>query len=142
MAIQDDWRESEYPASDPRAAEPLILAPSQQRKRAEKRDIAKFSFYFALVIACFIPLLQQNGIDVNWKVSLLVYIILIAFSLQTYYLHYHQKHRGWRGHIGAMIIILLLGGLSSVGVKKQYAHDHMKPIGPNSSSKAERIRVS
>jgi hypothetical protein len=66
-----------------------------------------------LLAAFFIPVLQANGVDVNWWISLLIYVGIIVGCMWSFVLHV-VPHRNWQARVGgSAVLVLLIGFLAS-----------------------------
>jgi hypothetical protein len=68
--------------------------------------------------------LQENGVEINWVVSLCLYLLIAAGCVFSVLRHAIPHLSKWLRYVIAAVVVLLVGGLGSYGTVKQYRHDH------------------
>jgi hypothetical protein len=93
-----------------------------------KPDVGLFVGVISLIAAVFIPILQANGVDVNWQASLILYLVLTAASVWSLLKH-ALPHRGLLGQIvSACFLVIFMGGLGIFATVKQYHREHRPEV--------------
>src|SRR5580658_2317838 len=130
MAIEDDWRQAEYPASDPRNEDPAIYDPGAHEPVAKRPNYTAFISVFGIPTGAVLSLLAFNGFNVNWIISTFCYIACIACYVWTFWVHVFP-HRHILVKISVMIgIVFGMGYVCFKAVSLQYVKDHSKsPVG-------------
>jgi len=84
-----------------------------------------FLTILGLLVAVFFPLLQINGVDVNWQESLVFYIVIFAMCSWSFLRHAipDRKRKGDRIQ-GMLLILFVVGGLGTYAINKQYTREH------------------
>lgn len=82
-----------------------------------------------LILAVFIPLLQANGVDVNWQLSAVLYVLILIACEWSYPRHGNQDRSKKRKIMGMILVLLSIGSLGAYATKKQYARDHADNLG-------------
>jgi hypothetical protein len=91
---------------------------------SRKPDPGIFLGILSLAFGFLIPLLQANGMDVNWQGSIAVYLVIIAVCCWSV-LRYLIPHLTliWRC-LWAFVTIGLIGCLALYATLKQYRREH------------------
>ena len=98
---------------------------SESRNAQERPDWGIFVGVVGLVAAFLIPLLQTNGVDVNWQVSIALYVVILATCIWSFLWHaVPGRQQKWARMIGSVILTLLLGSLGIYATDKQYIREH------------------
>jgi len=108
----------------PDNVEPSISSPILPDK---KSDSGLFVGVIGIVVAILIPVLQANGVDVNWQVSVFVYVVLVAICDWSFLKHAAPYSVQWKRLGGILILSLIIGGLGSYATVKQYHREHQLP---------------
>lgn len=96
-----------------------------QAEEKKKPGWERFFVVFGLVLAFLIPLLQANGVDVNWWVSLIAYAIILGVCVWSFLWH-AIPDRQRRNHriFGTILILVSIGSLGTFATLQQYERDH------------------
>jgi hypothetical protein len=96
-------------------------------RRRVKPDFGMFIGIIGIVLAVLFPLLQNDGIDVNWEWSGIAYAGIIVGSVWTYLVHAVPHYGKIVRYVGSILILIILGKLAVLGVCSQYSIQHPKP---------------
>lgn len=104
------------------------MAPRQRRAAAKppspEPDNNFFFVVLGLVLAVLIPILQSNGVEVNWQTSIFAYLVLMGIIVWSFLTH-ATPHRSPTIRLGGTLVIVLFVGLISVyATIKQYGREH------------------
>ena len=84
------------------------------------------SLVVGILLTGFLTLLQMNGLEINWELSLLAYTVILVGSIWTYLKH-AVPHRGvYVKLFGTLIIAVPLGWLGRLGTHNQYLKQYPK----------------
>lgn len=87
-------------------------------------DPGIFVGILGVLLAVFIPILQMNGLEINWGWSTVAYGVIIVGCLWTFLSH-ATPHCGKVVKLGGSIMIIGFGGwLSWLGIHSQYLKQH------------------
>jgi hypothetical protein len=104
-----------------RKSRPQKPSPDSEKKPGWERFIGLFGLGFAILI----PLLQTNGVDVNWWQSLLAYSGILAFCLWSFlWQTVPDLKRKKLRYGGAFLILVSVGSLGAFATLKQYERDY------------------
>jgi hypothetical protein len=92
-----------------------------------KPDVGMFVGIIGLLLAVLFPLLQSDGIEVNWEWSGIAYTGIIIGGVWTYMVHAVPHHGKIVRYFGSIIIVIVFGKLAVLGVCSQYNIQHPKP---------------
>jgi hypothetical protein len=107
---------------DPIPEAPYSKEPAPQFSTV-KPDWGMFVGIIGLLAAFVIPILQANGVTMNWLESLLAYVVIIGICIWSF-LKYAVPHKSRKVQfIGAIFLSVLIGSLAIYAVSKQYALD-------------------
>jgi hypothetical protein len=99
--------------------------PVKPEEARAKADFGLFLGVIGLVVAFLIPLLQANGVDVNWQVSIFAYLLILAVCVWSFLRHaVPDRGRKKTRVTGSTLLILLIGALGVYATRKQYAREH------------------
>jgi len=85
----------------------------------------RFGLVFGLVLAVLIPLLQANGVDVNWWESLIAYIVILLVCEWSLLWHaMPDRKRKARRTAGTLTVLTIIGSLGTFATLKQYERDY------------------
>ena len=85
----------------------------------KKPDYGLFFSIISFLAAFGIPILQTNGVDLNWQWSIVAYLVIPAVWIWTF-LHHASPHRGKLSRIfGSLCIFVLAGSMGIYAVKKE-----------------------
>lgn len=80
-----------------------------------------------LLFAVLIPMLQTNGVEVNWKWSVVVYSTVLVGFAWTFLTH-AAPHRGTVFRmIGSAVVFVAIGLLGAWGTRTEYKREHNPP---------------
>ncbi len=105
---------------DDQMPEHLPLEPTSPPPPNWDRAIAIFS----LLATIFIAALQANGVEMNWIVSLFIYLAIAVGGVFTCLRHaVPHLNKTWR-YTASACLLLIIAGLGSWGTAKQYRREH------------------
>ena len=84
-----------------------------------KPDLGLFVGIVGVIGCIFIPILQANGVDMNWQWSIAAYVVLISvcvWSLLAHAIPHKGKSSRW---LATSFLVIALGGIGSFAVMKQ-----------------------
>jgi len=87
-------------------------------------DRGYFVGIISLVAAIFIPVLQANGVDLNWQASLVCYVVLTLITVWSLLRYAIPHFRGWKRISIAAALIVLMGSIGLYATKKEYSREH------------------
>src|SRR5258708_26254551 len=90
----------------------------------KKRDRGAFLGVAGLAAAFLIPLLQANGVDVNWQVSILLYVAIIGICVWSLLKHAIPHLSKAKRLSSAIVLSSLVGILACYATVKQYQREH------------------
>jgi hypothetical protein len=97
----------------------MNLPPPNKRPNVD-RAIGVLSFFIALLLF----VLQENGVVINWIVSIFLYLLVGAGCVYSLLAH-AIPHLGPKKRILSVIAVsVVVGGLGALGTLEQYHHDH------------------
>ena len=100
-------------------------------ERDSKPDYGLWIGFVAFASAAFLFVLQENGVSVNWLLSAVIYAACVVTIVWSTNAHVFARRATTRLKYPTLLLILvLLGGVSYVGVKKQYDKDTSLPLPP------------
>ena len=95
----------------------------------KKPDWGLFVGIFFGGISVLIPLLQTNGVDVNWLQSLAAYLVIIGVCSWTFLRHgVPDRQRKKSRILGILAILASIGSVGTFATLKQYERDHADNI--------------
>jgi hypothetical protein len=106
---------------------PRSIRPSTSPKPAKpaKPDYMAFITVFSLVIALFLFLLQSDGVlEVNWRLSILSYLVLLAICLWSFLTHVYPYWKKFPQALGIMAITIFFGVIGAYATCLQYRREH------------------
>jgi|GEM_PF-4136799 len=104
------------PPSGPPPTDGIVSAPSP--------DWQLFSAILGIALTFLIPLFQANGVDVNWTISLSVYLVILGVCDWTLLKH-ALPHKTVRVRIiGVLMLSLTIGSVDAYAVINQYRRDN------------------
>jgi hypothetical protein len=103
-----------------------------------KPDVGIFTTILGLLLAVFIPILQLNGLEINWEWSLFAYVVILIGFIWTYLKHAVPHCGACIKLFGVLIIAAVLGWLGWLGTHNQYLKQH--PTVPMVSVTAKTTR--
>jgi hypothetical protein len=96
-----------------------------------KPDYAMYAAVLGIVFAILLPILQANGVEVNWIVSAVIYLIVLLLGIWTFAVHAAPHRTKTVRCVGTIVHVLFIGGLGYYGTHKQYRREH--PLSVKSS---------
>jgi hypothetical protein len=96
-----------------------------QAEENNKPGWERFLVIFGFILAILIPLLQANGVEVNWWASLIAYTLILAVCVWSFLWHAVPNREQKQLRVfGTLIILLVIGSLGTFAAFKQYERDH------------------
>jgi hypothetical protein len=102
----------------PEPPEPPQIQP------AAKPDYSFFTAILGIVLAVLIPILQMNGVAINWQFSAICYAIIIVGIIWTFLAHGVPHCRKSIRIAGSIVIFACAGYLAVLGTHRQYYNQH------------------
>ena len=96
---------------------------SDQPPYGQKPDYGLFVGIFFGIVSFFFFVLQSNGVEVNWQLSALIYVICTVALVWTLSAH-ALPGKGKKALIAVIPLVLLCVVLGFVGTAKQFHKDH------------------
>jgi hypothetical protein len=94
-----------------------------------KPDFAKYQGILGLVVGLAFTLYLADGGELNWKISIFIYLAILVFAIWSFLTHAAPHWSVSRRVGGVIIYVLLIGGMGFYGSRKQYQLEH--PKAPN-----------
>jgi hypothetical protein len=96
----------------------------------QKPDYGMFIGILGVLLAVLIPILQMNGLEINWECSAISYMAIIIGGVWTFLVH-AVPHRGKTIRLlGSIVISAALGTLAMIATLRQYHTQHSPPAAP------------
>ena len=103
---------------------------SEPPKQPRKPDYGLFLALISLFAGVLIPILQMNGVEINWGWSAVAYSGIILGFVWTFLSH-AAPHRGKVFKVlGSLAIVAVLLPLAATGIRRQYHKEHSPPPTP------------
>jgi hypothetical protein len=93
-----------------------------------KPDYGLFVGILFGIATVFIFALQNNGFEVNWKWSILIYLVCSFFAGLTTLRHALPGRKPLVKYSATITLVLLCLTLGSIGTTKQYQKEHASPV--------------
>jgi len=100
---------------------------SPQGPKRPTQDPGIFIGIAGLVAALFIPIMQANGVDVNWQASLGLYLLLTAICVWSLLRYAIPRSSGSSKAGMTVLLIAVMCGLGVFATLKQYRREHNDP---------------
>ena len=95
---------------------------------SKKPDLGFFLGIGSLVAAIFIPILQANGVDMNWQCSLLSYLVLTTVCVWSLVRHAIPHCGRTIRIVAAIMLAVAMIALGTYATVKQYKRDHLSSV--------------
>jgi hypothetical protein len=92
--------------------------------RAKRSNWKRFIGIVSGLLAPLFFILQANGVAVNWWQSLALYILIGVVGVVAYLRHAVPDSGRVRQYASALLLLVLVALLGSIGTVKQYHADH------------------
>lgn len=106
---------------------PPPTAESADSVPKKRPDIGLLSLFVGAFLAAFFTLLTTNHVEINWRLSALIYALFIFGLVWTFLVHGIPHRSKASKAIWASVIVAGLGLLATWGVKKEYDFQHTPP---------------